>query len=268
MAQPFAAEGRVPRRIIAIASSSFYAGGSMSIPFVKLRTLLGSVAVISLGTTGAALAQPFNEGPPSGALYDLAGQTIDHGAAVEYSTSFVASSTSTEITFAFRDDPAFLFFSNSSVSTGGGPNLLLNGNFMGGTYSMGANGAIPDDWTFQNQYNATFFGMVESGEWVDGSVQAYDSLSQYITTVIGQTYTISFFLTEDSGDTTYQDLSTNGDITDTGGNGIDVLTYTTANFNINQVPEPASFVVLAAGLLGLAAMRRTQARDGGKSASI
>jgi hypothetical protein len=238
----------------------------MSVHPINLCSLLASAAVISLCATGAALAQPFNQGPPPGALYDLAGQTINQGAPIEYSTSFTASATSTEISFAFRDDPAFLFFSNASVSTGGGPNLLTNGNFTGGTYSMGGNSAIPNGWTFQNQFNATYFGMVENGDWVDGSVQAYDSLSQYITTTIGDVYTISFFLSEDnaSGDTIYQDISTNGDITDTGGNGIDVLTYTTANFDINQIPEPASFAALGAGLLGLAAARRVPSRGAGK----
>jgi hypothetical protein len=242
----------------------------MSFPHISLRTLLASAALMSLGTTGAAFAQPFNQGPPSGALYDLAGQTINQGSPIEYSTTFTASSTSTEITFAFRDDPAFLLFSNTSVSTGGGPNLLLNGDFSGGTYSMGSNGAIPVGWTFQNQYNASFFGMVSNGVWVDGSVQAYDSLSQYITTTVGDVYTISFFLTEDNGvgDTTYSDLSTNGDITDTLGNGIDVLTYTTANFNINQIPEPASFAVLVAGLIGLGVARRAHTRNGGEQAAV
>lgn len=241
----------------------------MSFPHVSLRGMLASAAVMSLGMTGAALAQPSNEGPPSGAIYDLAGQTINQGAPLEYSTTFTASSTSTEITFAFRDDPAFLFFSNTSVSTGGGPNLLTNGDFSGGVYTSGGNEAVPVGWTFQNQYNASYFGMVENGEWVDGSVQAYDSLSQYITTTIGDVYTISFFLSEDNGvgDTTYSDLSTNGDVTDTLGNGIDVLTYTTANFNINQIPEPASLVALGAGILGLAAARRATSRNGGKSAT-
>jgi hypothetical protein len=90
-----------------------------------------------------------------------------------------------------------------------------------------------------------------------------------ISTVVGDTYTISFFLSEDntSGDTTYSDVSTDGDTSGSGGNGIDVLTYASASFDVNQVPEPASALVLGAGLLGLGVARRAKPRGVGASAS-
>jgi hypothetical protein len=230
-------------------------------PLRNRQALQAAAFLIAAGGGGAAIAQPVNEAPPPGAILDLAGSPINQGSPVEYSVSFTATQASTDISFAFRDDPAFLSFSNASVvAFGGTTNLLTNGNFLGGTYSNGANGSIPNGWTFQNQFGASYEGMVQNGVWLDGSVQAYDSLSQYISTVIGDTYTISFFLTENnaSGDDFYQDISTNGDDIDTGGNGIDVLTYATANFNIN-VPEPASVLILGVGLVGVAATRRRQA---------
>jgi hypothetical protein len=218
--------------------------------------------------TGAARAQ-INEPPPSGAILDLNGQPIS-STAVQYSVSFTATQSSTDISFAFRDDPAFLSFSNVSVVDSLAPNnnLLTNGDFSGGVYSENNNNAVPIGWTYENQYNATFQGAVENGVWYDGSVGAYDALSQLITTVIGDSYMISFFLSEnnESGYTTYSDISG----IDGSGNeipGIDVLTYASASFDINQVPEPASFLVLGAGLLGVAAARHSQTRGRGAASA-
>jgi hypothetical protein len=239
----------------------------MFVPRIGLPTLLASAALISLAMTGAARAQ-VNEPPPSGAILDLNGQPIS-STAVQYSVSFTATQSSTDISFAFRDDPAFLSFSNVSVVDSLAPNnnLLTNGDFSGGVYTDNGNTAVPVGWTYENQYNATFPGVIENGVWVDGSVQAYDALSQLITTVIGDSYTISFFLSEDNeeGYTTYSDISTNG--SGSGGNGIDVLTYASGSFNINQVPEPASFLVLGAGLLGVAAARHSQTRGRGAASA-
>ena len=71
---------------------------------------------------------PTNCAPPSGALLDLAGTPVPH-TYQQYSTSFVASNASTNVSFSFREDPAFLGLDDVSVTTGSGPNLLTNGDF-------------------------------------------------------------------------------------------------------------------------------------------
>jgi hypothetical protein len=186
-----------------------------------------------------------NDGPPAGAIYDLNGMPIPgggNGMYQYYSVSFVAGLSSTAITFAFRDDPAFISFDDASVTdvsnpSAPGPNLLLNGDFSSGPVGSDT----PTGWTYANIYGATYGGVVDSGCgivtdsnpggncWYDGAVQAYDAISQTIATSTGHTYQISFWVAENSGcGCNFSDLSTNGDTTDTGGNGIDVTVYAQA----------------------------------------
>jgi uncharacterized repeat protein (TIGR01451 family) len=76
--------------------------------------------------------------------------------------------------------------------------------------------------------------------WYDGAVQAYDAISQTIPTIVGHVYQISFLVADNSSCSTdgggpscnFSDLSTNGDTTDTQGNGINVTVYAQAG-----VPE-------------------------------
>jgi hypothetical protein len=101
---------------------------------------------------------PTNCAPPSGALLDLAGTPVPH-TYQQYSTSFVASNASTNVSFSFREDPAFLGLDDVSVTTGGGPNLLTNGDFESGP--LGAN--APAGWTYLNAFGAAAAGVVASG---------------------------------------------------------------------------------------------------------
>jgi len=190
-----------------------------------------------------------NNPPPTGAILDLNGQPIPTSYQL-YQVSFQATVANTAITFAFRNDPAWIYFSNASVTdvTTESANLLLDGDFsMGPTDSN-----TPVDWTYVNDYGAYAGGIVNSdcgyvsggNCWYDGAVQAYDAISQTISTNPGDTYQISFYMFA-TGGSTFSQLSTNGDTTDIGGNGIDLLVYAGSG-----VPPPPTQEVLTLTEMG------------------
>ena len=83
------------------------------------KYLKGLLLATTLLTT-YAYADPINQPPPAGpVVLDLNGTPVPHSYQT-YTTSFVATAASTNISFAFREDPAFLLLDNVSVTTGGG----------------------------------------------------------------------------------------------------------------------------------------------------
>ncbi len=233
----------------------------MKIPLNGLPYL---AALALIAVAGSAFANPCPPGlpptncaPPVGAtVFDLNGDPIPH-TYTEYSANFVAAGSSTVLSFAFREDPAFWSMDNVSVSSGGGPNLVSDGNFANSSLSP---------WVYTNNYGVSEATGVLSSAcgpggtgncWYDGSVQGYDGLNQTISTVTGQTYTLSFWLTDNSSLTTALRLSTNGDVSDTGGNGADVLAYAGVGVPVEgggttSVPEidPASITSAMTLLFG------------------
>jgi hypothetical protein len=218
------------------------------------------VAACMVFLLGSVAAFAMDNPPPSGAILDLNGLAIPHGTAQEYTIDFNAAITSTDITFAFREDPAFFSFSDASVVDLANPtvNLLLNGNFSSGS------GNNATDWTFVNIYGAGASGVVSSSCggglstcWYDGAVGAYDAIDQTIATNVGDNYQISFLLTDNSGQSTFS-AQDNNDL-----QGIDVLAYAQAGLPpAGETPEPSSIVLFSTGLVALVgAARRKMARN-------
>jgi hypothetical protein len=231
---------------------------SSSIKLLRMQSL--AVLFVSAAMCApSAFAQANNDPPPVGAILDLSGQPVNHGAAVSESVGFTAALASTDITFAFREDPAFISFSDVSLldtTTGSATNLILNGNFASGS------GQNATDWTYVNIFGAAAGGVVSNDCggglatcWFDGAVQAYDAIDQFVATIVGDNYLLSFLYSDDGGLTTFSALSTNGDTTDTGGNGIDILAYGQAGLPSagGVTPEPDSIWLLSTGALMLGA---------------
>jgi hypothetical protein len=232
---------------------------------IKAKCLTTAFSVLCVTfLANQANAQAMNDPPPAGpVILDLNGSAVPHSYTT-YTTSFIANSTATDFSFAFREDPAFLLLTNVQVTTGTGPNILLNGDFSLG--AVPGNPNQPVDWTYLNVFNSFAAGVPSTNClgpascYFDGSVQAYDAITQSLTTTPGQLYNVSFSLDDDGGLTTFSALSTNGDTTDTGGNGIDLLVYAGNGVPTAPTPLPAALPLFAGGLgmLGLFGRRRKQ----------
>lgn len=217
--------------------------------------LLATMGLI--GLAGRAQAT-LNQSPPSGnVIYSLTGQTISRA----YQTAtinFTPTGTTTSLSFAFREDPAFLELANVVLvdSTTSSGNLLTNGDF-----SLGLGASAPPGWTYLNTFGAAAGGRVLSGCgllggncYFDGAVGAYDAITQSTSTTLGDIYTLNFQYADTYGFGTYQPLN------DSSGPGIDMFVYAGA-LPTRVVPEPGSLAMLGLGvimigLLGFAARRR------------
>lgn len=130
----------------------------------------------------------------------------------QYTYNFNATLSSTFVTFLFRNDPAFTSFDDASlVQQGSGTNLLLNP----GLETQGPNGPngiqLPADWVSVGTPGLGAAGSWTSGSpgaapdgshsgsgyWMDGAVGGHDGIAQAVTTIIGDNYTLTFWLGSD-----------------------------------------------------------------------
>jgi len=233
---------------------------------MRNRLKVGLMFALALLTETQAHALAMNNPPPAGTVVlDLNGTPVPHTFQSYTTANFTASATSTNISFAFREDPNFLSLDDVTVRdvTTSSAVTLVNGGFELGIVGQNA----PVGWTYLNVFGAGAAGVVStanphtgSNSYYDGAIQAYDAITQAISTTVGDVYNISFFLNDNGSLTTFSRLSTNGNVTNTGGNGIDVVVYAGAIPTIaNPVPEPATLA--SAGIavlvgLGVAWRRR------------
>lgn len=204
----------------------------------SLLLLAGLAAVTAFAAT--ACATP---------ILDLNGQPMP-SAYQQYTVGFTATQATTNITFAMRDDPAYIYLDTIVAASSGAPavNLLTNGDFEGGTTAGPGSVRVPDGWQYlasSDTGDSTVKckeGDEQAGScaWSDGSDGGYDGITQAIATTIGDTYQISFWAyADDDGSRTWQTGTS------------DLMVYAGAVPSLTGVPEPAPLGMFGLGLLML-----------------
>jgi hypothetical protein len=146
-----------------------------------------------------------------------------------YALPFTASSSSTTISIAGYQVPSFEQTTNNGLLLGGaGPNLL------GGTWTFipAASGSLANTFDDGTSVPGLNFGGVTEG--------SYDTFTQTIATITGDSYTLDFLYSNDAGGPTGLLVTTSG---------------------ISSTPLPAALPMFAAGLalVGLLARKKRRA---------
>lgn len=127
-----------------------------------------------------------------------------------YSYSVTAQSSQSYLTFTFRNDPAFWYLDTISLAAqGSSSNLLQNGGLDTPGATVG-NVIAPANWELIGQQGLGAAGtwtsgpgaQAGSGYWYDGAVNGFDGISQLVSTVVGQTYNLEFYLYSDAAPNT------------------------------------------------------------------
>jgi autotransporter-associated beta strand protein len=192
------------------------------IKLMRQASLPVLVAALTLSFANSVSAQVYGT-LPAGALIDINNGTAPNSASntanvfQDYSVTFTATASGNDyILFAFREDPEYWTFGNTSLTaSGNSTNLLSNPNFAaGGTLSSDLYGVTaPAGWgiVYQNGYSSNGTGdwqspdsggasstsglgvnTATSGSWSDGVVGSFDGIYQGVDLTAGDTYTLSF----------------------------------------------------------------------------
>jgi len=173
-----------------------------------------------------------------------------------YSYDVTATNATTWLTVFFRQDPAYWGFDDVSLMDTNGNNLIVNGGFetgdLTGWESVGQQGlpaagrvtAGTPGTTTRNSHSGNYY-------WYDGAVGGVDGIAQGISTVVGQDYTLSFWLSGDGGSIASFDAFIGAQVSTF--NGIPIL------YNGEQptdgggvtTPEPSTLALSAVGGLAM-----------------
>ncbi|MCM0084402.1 cadherin-like beta sandwich domain-containing protein [Geomonas sp. Red32] len=166
---------------------------------MKTFTRLGSI-LIALTMLLAIWSPCYGDEPPIADIYDgitTGGVFIPGGGSNTgpdtFTYTFTATHSNTALTFLFRNDPNFFTLDNVSLKpAGGGSEMLINGNFEGG--SAVGNPDQPASWALVGTQGLDAAGVLSSGTWYDGAVGGFDGIMQVMPTTVGQNYTLTFDL--------------------------------------------------------------------------
>jgi hypothetical protein len=174
----------------------------------------------------ALVAVAFPTGLRADTLLDLVSPPAQ--TSTPYMLDFVAGATSTDILFEGYQVPSYEQAEDITLTTGGGSNRL--GETW--TYAAAPSGAMADQ--FNDPYgtgtNGLNFGGVTAG--------SFDQFDQTVSTVVGDTYDLSFLFSED----------------DTGPSGFVVSASNTGSSIAAPEPGTLSLMLVGLGVLGLVAV--------------
>jgi hypothetical protein len=245
-----------------------------------MNSKLAAAAIVAMAAfliPSAAVAGPactgLNPGDaPTGCIFDLDTTTETGGGDANvlsqytfFTTSFTATATAEDVSFAFRESPAYFSFDDACVVAGStavtsancvsnAGNLLVNTAFQGSNPgdncgNGGSGTPCPLGWGAWIQAidtsaigqivnpnstggcgapGAPPTGSATSTWWCDGSVEGYDAIYQPLTGLtVGQTYQVGWWLDDNSQE----------GITETPGSGqIDMLVYAGTQLPVGSIP--------------------------------